>query len=72
MLSPAFFSYSVTSKFVEQKENMMGPLLFLPLAVLILVYSFGNKQRGKLRRRYQITDFLIFFYAKKSKIKRKY
>lgn len=72
MLSPAFFSYSVTSKFVEQKENMMGPLLFLPLAVLILVYSFSNKQRGKLGRRYQITDFFFFFTKKKSKIKRKY
>lgn len=64
MLSPAFFSYSVTSKFVEKKENVMGTLLFLSLTLFNVVYSFSNKQRGKLGRAtssYRVFLFFFFF-----------
>lgn len=52
MLSPAAFSYPVTSEFVEKKENVLGTILFRPLPFLTAVCSFSNKQRGNWGEQY--------------------
>lgn len=45
----------------------MGTLLFLSLTSFIVVYSFSNKQRGKLGR--AIPNYRLFFFPQNPKAK---